>query len=88
MGIYIFSGSVLAWLPPLLFSLLNEFGASMNIGLASLNVFFVGGFALLYTIGDYDEAVVLAQNEDDEIITTSRRRGLDDVISRIIPELT
>lgn len=53
-----------------------------------MNVFFVGGFALLYTIGDYDEAVVLAQNEDDEIITTSRRRGLDDAISRLIPELT
>ena len=63
MGIYIFSGSVLAWLPPLLFSFLNEIGASMSIGLASLNIFFAGGFLLLLMIGDYNEAVVLAQNE-------------------------
>jgi hypothetical protein len=75
MGIYIFSGSVLAWLPPLLFTLLNEFGISMNIGLASLNVFFVGGFALLYMIGDYDEALILAQNENGGICTLSRRHG-------------
>ena len=47
MGIYIFSGSVMAWLPPFVFSFLNEIGASMAIGLASLNVFFAGGFLLL-----------------------------------------
>ncbi len=88
MGLYIFSGSVLAWLPPFLFSFLNEFGASMNIGLASLNAFFVGGFALLYMIGDYDDAVGLAQIEDDSICMASHRCGLDGAASTIIPELT
>ncbi|KAL7528481.1 hypothetical protein ACHAXR_002468 [Thalassiosira sp. AJA248-18] len=62
MGIYIFSGSVLAWLPPLLFSFLNEIGASMSIGLASLNLFFAGGFILLLMIGNYDEAIAVSQN--------------------------
>mmetsp|Transcript_32033 Transcript_32033/g.67344 ORF Transcript_32033/g.67344 Transcript_32033/m.67344 type:complete len:90 (+) Transcript_32033:546-815(+) len=63
MGIYIFAGSVLAWLPPLLFSFLNEIGASMSIGLGSLNLFFAGGFILLLMIGDFDDAVALSQNE-------------------------
>ena len=65
MGIYIFSGSVLAWLPPFLFSFLNEIGASMSIGLASLNIFFAGGFVLLLMIGNYDDAVQLSQNNED-----------------------
>ena len=56
MGIYIFSGSVVAWLPPFVFSFLNEIGASMSIGLASLNIFFAGGFLLLMR-----EAVTLSQ---------------------------
>jgi len=87
MGIYIFSGSVLAWLPPFLFSFLNEIGASMTIGLASLNLFFVGGFALLLMIGNYDEAVALAQVEDDGVWTTSHG-GNDGGVVRNIPELT
>jgi MFS-type transporter involved in bile tolerance (Atg22 family) len=87
MGIYIFSGSVLAWLPPFLFSFLNEIGASMTIGLASLNLFFVGGFALLLMIGDYDKAVALAQVEDDGVRVTSRG-GIDGAVIGNIPELT
>ncbi|KAL3769545.1 hypothetical protein ACHAW5_006297 [Stephanodiscus triporus] len=86
MGIYIFSGSVLAWLPPLLFSLLNEIGASMTIGLASLNLFFAGGFVLLLMIGDYDEAVALAQNEDG--VRTTSQGFLDDAVVINIPVFT
>ena len=63
MGIYIFSGSVVAWLPPFVFSFLNEIGASMSIGLASLNVFFAGGFLIFMRIGNYEEAVALSQND-------------------------
>lgn len=63
MGIYIFCGSVLAWLPPFLFSFLNEIGASMSIGLASLNLFFAGGFVFLLMIGNYNDAVAISQGE-------------------------
>ena len=63
MGIYIFSGSVVAWLPPFVFSFLNEIGASMSIGLASLNVFFAGGFLIFMRIGNYEVAVALSQND-------------------------
>lgn len=88
MGIYIFSGSVLAWLPPFLFSFLNEIGASMTIGLASLNLFFVGGLILLLMIGNYDEAVALAQVEDDDVVWTTSHGGIDGAAVRNIPELT
>jgi MFS-type transporter involved in bile tolerance (Atg22 family) len=86
MGIYIFSGSVLAWLPPLLFSLLNEIGASMTIGLASLNLFFAGGFVLLLMVGNYDKAVALAQNEDGVRMTS--QGFLDDAVVINIPVFT
>lgn len=89
MGIYIFSGQVLAWLPPLLFSFLNEIGASMSIGMASLNLFFAGGFLLLLMIGNYDEAVALSQDEnnmawapiDDEGSPTTTRGGVQPVLT-------
>lgn len=56
MGTYIFAGQVLAWLPPLLFTILNESGIVMTVGLGSLDVFFIVGFIFLCLIGDYQEA--------------------------------
>ena len=79
MGIYIFSGSVMAWLPPFVISFLNEIGASMAIGLASLNVFFAGGFLLLMRIGNYEEAVALSQND-------SMTFGLQSMVA-ILPQM-
>lgn len=67
MGVYIFSGSLLSWLPPFLFSCLNETGISMDIGLASLNVFFAGGFVFLWMIGEYDCAVDFAMRPREDI---------------------
>lgn len=61
MGLYLFSGLVFSWVPPFLFTFLNEIGASMRIGLASLNLFFAGGFIFLKMIGDYQDAVDFAR---------------------------
>jgi UMF1 family MFS transporter len=55
MGIYIFCQLVLSWLPPLVFTVLNELGVSMSIGMASLNIFFVLGLISLQSIGRYDQ---------------------------------
>ena len=60
MGIYIFCQQVLSWLPPLVFTVLNEFGASMSIGLASLDIFFMIGLLSLQSIGRYDQLVTTA----------------------------
>ena len=57
MGLYIFCGQVLSWMPPLVFTAVNEANVSMSIGLASLNVFFLVGFFCLVMIGRYDNAV-------------------------------
>jgi len=69
MGLYLFSGLVFSWLPPFLFTFLNEIGASMRIGLASLNLFFAGGFIFLKMIGNYQDAVDFAstrESSDDD----------------------
>lgn len=60
MGLYLFSGLVCSWLPPFLFTVLNEVGLSMRWGLASLNVFFASGFIFLKMIGNYQDAVEFA----------------------------
>ena len=71
MGLYLFSGSLLSFLPPFIFTCLNEIGMSMDIGLASLNLFFAGGFIFFLFIGDYENAVDFAvvSQCDEEVIS-------------------
>jgi MFS-type transporter involved in bile tolerance (Atg22 family) len=56
MSVYLFCGQVLSWLLPLLFTILNEAGVSMSIGLASLNVFFAIGLVCLDNTWSYNVA--------------------------------
>jgi MFS-type transporter involved in bile tolerance (Atg22 family) len=51
MGIYMLAVYVLSWLPPLVFSGLNEAGLPMAYGLASLNLFFLAGLGFLLLVG-------------------------------------
>lgn len=50
MGMYIFSGQILSWLPPMLFTTINEVGMDMAYGLASLDVFFAGAVLCLFMV--------------------------------------
>lgn len=43
MGVFLFACQILAFLPPAVFSILNEAGLSMRLGLASLTIYFVVG---------------------------------------------
>jgi MFS-type transporter involved in bile tolerance (Atg22 family) len=92
MGLYLFSGLVFSWFPPFLFSFLNEIGASMRIGLASLNLFFAGGFIFLKMIGDYQDAVDFALsrggNHDDNDEPWSSKESCDGPKRLALPELT
>jgi MFS transporter, UMF1 family len=54
MGIYNFAQSILGWLPPLIFSILNEHGVPMNVGLASLNIFFLIALMSLILMGVHE----------------------------------
>ena len=51
----------------------------MAIGLASLNVFFAGGFLIFMRIGNYEEAVALSQND-------SMTFGLQSMVA-ILPQM-
>jgi len=57
MGIYLFFGAILTWLPPLIYTSLNEAGVSQRIGLATLNIFFLAGLFAYFMMGKYRAAV-------------------------------
>jgi MFS-type transporter involved in bile tolerance (Atg22 family) len=57
MGLYLFSTIVLTWLPPLVFTLLFEADISMQVGLATLDVWFVLSAASYWAMGSYTDAV-------------------------------
>jgi UMF1 family MFS transporter len=71
MGLYLFAVQILNFLPPLLFTVLNEAGLNMNWGMASLNIYFALGLLGLFCLGDYQEATAKAQN----LITSSNNLG-------------
>jgi hypothetical protein len=57
MGMYLFCGSAFTWLPPLVFTLINEHGVHITWGLASLNIFFFLGVVCLFAMGNYQQAI-------------------------------
>lgn len=60
MGLYMFSASALSWLPPLTFTILDNYGVSMGLGLASTNIFLLLALLSYMGLGDYQEAVAQA----------------------------
>jgi MFS-type transporter involved in bile tolerance (Atg22 family) len=69
MGLWVFFKQILVWLPPLVFTILNEAGVSQRIGFGSLCVFFAIGLFCLSRVGSYSAAVENAhpgQREDAE----------------------
>eukprot|EP00547_Thalassionema_nitzschioides_P011829 CAMPEP_0194261294 /NCGR_PEP_ID=MMETSP0158-20130606/45952_1 /TAXON_ID=33649 /ORGANISM="Thalassionema nitzschioides, Strain L26-B" /LENGTH=717 /DNA_ID=CAMNT_0039001411 /DNA_START=24 /DNA_END=2178 /DNA_ORIENTATION=- len=66
MGFFAFSGNLLSWLPPILFTILNEQGVSMRIGFSLLPAFsFVSLFFSLF-MGSYSDAVEAAAAMEEE----------------------
>lgn len=80
MGVYICSCQVLSWLPPLMFTAMNELGISMRIGLFSLNFYFFLSFLLLFLIGDYGNAVHHAQFIDEGNVVLSLMKANEVVV--------
>jgi hypothetical protein len=56
-GLYLFSTIGLTWLPPLVFTVLNEPGVPMQVGLATLNAWFLVSAAAYLLMGQYRAAV-------------------------------
>ena len=63
MGTYLFAGQILSWLPPLIFTGMNEAGVSPRIGIASLSVWFFFGILCLCLVGEYRRAVTMVGRE-------------------------
>ncbi len=82
MGFYLFSSQVLAWLPTLIFTVMNEAGISQRLGLLMLIAFFGGGMLALSMMGSYDEAVHLAEIESDAVVND------DDVVSIVFHDIS
>ena len=58
MGVYIFACQILSWLPPFVFTALNECGFSMRAGLFSLNGYFFVSLLVLHVLfREYTDAV-------------------------------
>jgi len=57
MGLFAFCGNILSWLPPLVFTSLNERGVSMQWGLAVIPFFLSCSLFWTLVIGNYDVAV-------------------------------
>lgn len=53
MGLYILSGQIIAWMPPVLFTVLNEAGFDMTYSFASLDIFFVISIVFFLIIGSH-----------------------------------
>ena len=66
-GFFIYCGQIFNWLPSLVFTLLNEFGAPMNIALMSLVLFYVMAFGFMSCMCDWREVRKCA-NEHSLII--------------------
>lgn len=60
MGIYLFSGQFLSWLPPTVFTVMNELQIPMSYGLGSLSVFFALALLVLSRMGRYEDAIAAA----------------------------
>ena len=51
MGLYILCGQIIAWMPPMLFTVLNEAGVDMAYSFASLDIFFFVSIVCFLMIG-------------------------------------
>jgi len=56
MGFFLFSGQSLSWIPPLVFTAINEAGVSQRVGVATLDIFFVLAMICYLLMGGYAKA--------------------------------
>lgn len=57
MGVYLFSGQSLSWLPPLVFTAMNEAGVPINLSMLSLVSFWIISLFFLQCMGTYSNIV-------------------------------
>ena len=69
MGMYLFAGQILSWLPPLVFTVMNEAGVSIRISMISLLLFWLVAIICLQCMGYCDNAVSATQESQPTAVT-------------------
>ena len=68
--------SVFAWVPSLVYTVLNEAGVSQRIGLSTLCVVFLGALISYCMMGDYSEAVRVADRLRVDTIPSLQQKNV------------
>jgi hypothetical protein len=66
MSFFLFCGTGFTWLPPLVFSICNEYGLHIMWSMMSLNIFFFLGILCLLAVGDYRKAMQATRSSESE----------------------
>jgi hypothetical protein len=74
MGLYLFACQIFSWLPPTVFTVMNEFHLPMSYGLGSLCIYFLTSVLCLYMVGDYH---TVASNITIDTSPTNRQRNYE-----------
>jgi len=77
-GFWIYSSQIIVWLPPLIFTLMNESGVHMKYGVMSLIIFFLIGLAFLCLMAPWSTIREKA-NEPSKMIHFSDQETIQDV---------
>ena len=84
MGIFLFTRSFLAWIPPLMFTMLNESGVDQRYILIALSIFFLFALGSCILIGNFAEAVASTETvKEDQVVlseggSTTHQQVLED----------
>jgi len=76
MGYYLFAGQILIWLPSLIFTVLNENGVNMRIGIATVGAFFLVALLAYFLMGDYAEAIQIATGNGGDHVSSAAQNAL------------
>ena len=69
MGLFVFVGQILGWLPSLLFTIMNEKGVPLQYGLTLVGGFCVAAVVFTLPMGNYDEACRQASVASEQKLT-------------------
>lgn len=66
MGLFVFAGQVIGWLPPLLFTIMNEKDVPVRYGVGLVSIFTFVAVIFTLPMGNYDRAVQLAFSDSED----------------------
>jgi hypothetical protein len=66
MGLFVFAGQLLGWLPALIFTIMNEKGVDIRWGMSVVAFFCVTAFFCTLPMGPYNQAVALVTKDSKD----------------------